>query len=75
MVPYVGGLINNLLLFDESIDQLLHDEFEQCITLLGSTMKVPDDDKFIKLVKRLYERGSRYIPALKTNYQSQKRLW
>ncbi|KAI7859547.1 rab-GTPase-TBC domain-containing protein [Circinella umbellata] len=55
-------------------DQLLHDEFEQCITLLGSTMKVPDDDKFIKLVKRLYERGSRYIPALKTNYQSQKRL-
>ena len=60
---------------DESTDQLLQDEFDQCITVLGSTMKVPDDDKFIKLVKRLYERGSRYIPTLRTNYRSEKDLW
>ncbi|KAI9499356.1 rab-GTPase-TBC domain-containing protein [Zychaea mexicana] len=56
-------------------DQLLTGEFDQCITLLGSTMTVPDDDRFMKLVKRLYERGARYIPTFKSNYKSKKNLW
>ncbi|KAI8148224.1 rab-GTPase-TBC domain-containing protein [Fennellomyces sp. T-0311] len=55
-------------------DQLLNGEFDQCIQVLGSTMTVPDDDRFMKLVKRFYERGSRYIPTLRTNYRSKKNL-
>ena len=57
------------------LDQLLKGEFDQCIQVLGSTMTVPDDDRFMKLVKRFYEKGSRYIPTLRTNYRSKRNLW
>lgn len=50
------------------IDQLLSRNFESCMTLLSSTLTVPDDDKFMKLVKKLHDRYSHRIPALRHEY-------
>lgn len=49
--------------------QLLSSSFESCMTLLSSTLTVPDDDKFMKLVKKLHDRYSYRIPELRREYE------
>ncbi|KAG0173883.1 hypothetical protein DFQ30_006714 [Apophysomyces sp. BC1015] len=52
--------------------QLLHGDLESCMKILGSTMAVPDDDKFIKTVRKLFERNVQRdtIKTLRKQYQS-----
>ncbi|KAF7732155.1 hypothetical protein EC973_006410 [Apophysomyces ossiformis] len=53
-------------------EQLLRGDLETCMSVLGGTMSVPDDDKFIKAVRRLYERSvsGGTVKALRKQYQS-----
>ncbi|KAI7887518.1 RabGAP/TBC [Lichtheimia hyalospora FSU 10163] len=50
--------------------QLLSRNFESCMTLLSATLAVPDDDKFIKLVKKLHDRYSHRIAGLRHEYET-----
>lgn len=45
------------------------------MTLLSSTLTVPDDDKFMKLVKKLHDRYSYRIPELRREYEMMQKSW
>lgn len=65
------GELALLISIHKQKENLLRSDLETCIQLLGSTMAVPDDDKFMKLVKKFYDRGNRRgtIEELKVVYR------
>lgn len=62
---------NSYLVF---LDRLLVCDMESCMQLLGSTMIAQDEDKFMRRVKKLFERSRRrrILGALRHEYRSSR---
>ncbi|KAG1085224.1 hypothetical protein G6F42_021481 [Rhizopus arrhizus] len=52
--------------------RLLSSDLDVCMEILGSTMSVPNDDKFLKSIEKLYEKNEKNgtIQRLRQEYQS-----
>jgi hypothetical protein len=54
------------------IARLLAADLDVCMQILGSTMSVPDDDRFMRNIEKLYEKNVKddTIQSLRKEYRS-----
>jgi hypothetical protein len=60
------------LILNYYIEKLLASDLDVCMEILGSTMSVPDDNKFMRTIEKLYAKNARMntIANLRKEYQS-----
>lgn len=54
------------------IAKLLASDLDVCMEILGSTMSVPDDNKFMRSIEKLFEKNEKNetVKRLREEYQS-----